>query len=70
MIKMLSYIIACILTVLLVCILYPIACIFWFMGMVGKIVGIVSEWIFTHTNQMIKNLWADLRHTSDIEKID
>lgn len=70
MIKMLSYIIACILTVLLVCILYPIACIFWLMGMVGKIVGIVSEWIFTHTNQMIKNLWADLRSTSDIEKIN
>ena len=62
MIRGLSFIIACILTVLLAMILYPIAAIFWFIGIVGDVVGVISKWIFTHANRMIQYLWADLRN--------
>mgnify|MGYP006968292005 CR=1 FL=1 len=64
MVKILSVIIACILTVLLACMLYPIACLFWVIARVGKIVGIISEWIFSHANKAVKYLWADLRNVS------
>ena len=42
MIMVLSTIIAFILTALLVCLLYPVAVIFWFAGKVGEIVGIIG----------------------------
>ena len=61
MIKALSYVIAVILTVLLVCILYPIAGIFWIIGKIGDVVGVISDWIFTHANSAIKQLWSELR---------
>lgn len=64
MIMVLSTIIAFILTALLVCLLYPVAVIFWFAGKVGEIVGIIGNWIFNHTNAAIKYLWADLRNSS------
>ena len=64
MIFVLSFAIACILTVMLVCILYPIAGLFWVVGRLGKIIGIISDWIFNHANMMIKHLWADLRSSS------
>lgn len=64
MIVVLSTVIACILTALLACFLYPIAGLFWFLGKVGDIVGIIGNWIFTHANAAIKHLWADLRNSS------
>lgn len=64
MVRMLSFIIAFILTVLLVCILYPIAALFWVIGKIGKIVDIISDWIFVHANAAVKRLWADLRDSS------
>ena len=64
MIVVLSTIIAFILTALLVCLLYPIAVIFWFAGKIGEMVGIIGNWIFNHTNAAIKYLWADLRNSS------
>lgn len=64
MVKVLSFVIACILTMLLVCILYPVAGLFWLIGKIGKIVGIVSDWIFNHANTAVKYLWADLRSSS------
>ncbi len=64
MIVVLSTVIACILTALLACILYPIAGIFWLAGKVGEMVGIVGNWIFVHANAAIKHLWADLRNSS------
>lgn len=65
MVKMLSFIIAFILTVMLVCILYPIAALFWVIGKAGKIIGIISDWIFAHANSAVKHLWADLRNSSN-----
>lgn len=65
MIRGLSFIIACILTALLVCILYPIAAVFWFLGRIGYIVGLVSNWIFSHANAAIQQLWAELRNPGD-----
>ncbi len=64
MIVVLSTVIACILTALLACILYPIAGIFWFAGKAGEMVGIIGNWIFIHANAAIKHLWADLRNSS------
>ena len=62
MIRGLSFIIACIITALLVCLLYPIAVVFWFLGRIGYVVGLVSNWIFTHTNNIIGRLWSELRN--------
>ncbi len=56
MIVVLSTVIACILTALLACILYPIAGIFWFAGKAGEMVGIIGNWIFVHANAAIKHL--------------
>ena len=64
MIVVLSTVIACVLTALLACFLYPVAGLFWFLGKVGDIVGIIGNWIFTHANAAIKHLWADLRNSS------
>ncbi len=65
MIVVLSTVIACILTALLACVLYPIAGLFWFLGKVGEIVGIIGNWIFVHANEAVKHLWADLRSSSN-----
>ncbi len=66
MIVVLSTVIACILTALLACVLYPIAGLFWFLGKVGEIVGIIGNWIFVHANAAVKHLWADLRSSSNV----
>lgn len=63
MIKALSFVIACILTFLMVIILYPVAGFFWLIGKVGKAIGLVSDWIFEHANVAIKRLWSDLKST-------
>ena len=70
MIKGLSFLIACALTVLLVAILYPIAAIFWILGQIGYFVGMVSEWIFSHANTIIRRLWAELRNTQELPDDD
>lgn len=64
MVKALSFIIACVLTFLMVIILYPVAGFFWLIGKIGKIVDLVSDWIFEHANITIKNLWSDLKSNS------
>lgn len=66
MIKGLSFIIACILTALLVMILYPIAATFWAIGVIGDVVGTISKWIFAHANRTIQYLWAELREDHNI----
>lgn len=63
MIRALSYVIAVIITLLLVCLLYPVACLFWVLGALGRIVGGISDWIFVHANNTIRNLWAELRNS-------
>lgn len=65
MIVVLSTVIVCILTAVLACILYPIAGLFWFVGKVGEVVGIIGNWIFLHANAAVKHLWADLRNSSN-----
>lgn len=56
MVVAISYVIAVILTGLLACVLYPISGLFWLIGLLGKI----GENLFSFTNKMIKNLWADI----------
>lgn len=63
MIKAVSFVIACILTFLMVIILYPVAGFFWIIGKIGKVVDLVSNWIFEHANAAIKRLWSDLKST-------
>ncbi|MBE5872299.1 MAG: hypothetical protein E7294_13765 [Lachnospiraceae bacterium] len=63
MVLLLSYIIAIIITILLAIGLYPIAAFFWFIGIIGKMVGSLADFIFAHTNAGIKKLWEDIRHT-------
>jgi len=65
MVKVLSYIIAVVLTLLLALALYPIAILFWVLKWAGQIVGIISDWIFVHTNSAITRLWQDLKGSSD-----
>lgn len=61
MIRVLSFIIACIFTAVLALALYPIAAIFWAISLIGDAVGVFSHWIFTNANRIIKYLWADLK---------
>lgn len=61
MIRALSFIIACILTILLALALYPIAIIFWAISRIGDAVGFFSKWVFTLANRAIKYLWSDLK---------
>ncbi|MGN1339970.1 MAG: hypothetical protein ACI4WS_06725 [Oscillospiraceae bacterium] len=56
MVVALSYIFAVILTAVLACILYPVAGVFWLVGLLGK----VSEKMFQFSNNAIKKLWADI----------
>lgn len=63
MVIFLSYIIAVILTTVLAVILYPIASLFWVIGKIGYYIGIISKFIFFHTNSTIKKLWDDIRKT-------
>lgn len=56
MIVGLSYVFAVIITAVLACVLYPIAAVFWFIGLLGKL----GEMMFGATNHIIKKMWADI----------
>lgn len=56
MIVALSYILAVIFTVLVAVILYPIAAVFWVLGLFGKL----AEYIFALTKKAIAYLWKDI----------
>ena len=58
MVVALSYLIAIIITILLAIFLYPIAALFWCLGLFGK----VSEVLFSFTKQVISALWRDIRN--------
>ena len=57
MVNVLSKIIAVLITVILACVLYPIAAFFWILGIIGKL----SDNIFSFTNSVIKKLWSDIK---------
>lgn len=56
MIVGLSYVFAVIITAVLACVLYPIAAVFWFICLLGKL----GEMMFGATNHIIKKMWADI----------
>lgn len=60
MVVALSYVFAVILTAALAIVLYPIAAIFWIMGIFGRL----AEWMFSFTQKVISSLWKDLRNAS------
>ena len=65
MVILLSYLFAVILTVAQAIILYPIAAVFWILGLFGKI----SDKMFKFTKKAIAGLWKDLRETKNPEKM-
>ncbi len=65
MVILLSYLFAVVLTVALAIILYPIAAVFWILGLFGKI----SDKMFKFTKKAIAGLWKDLRETKNPEKV-
>ena len=65
MVVALSYLIAVILTVILAVLLYPIAGIFWGLGLFGRI----SDKLFGFTTKVIRSLWNDLRGISADENV-
>lgn len=58
MVVIFSKILAIILTVILACALYPIAAIFYVIGLFGMIGDTLFKW----TNNVIKKLWGDLKN--------
>lgn len=58
MVVALSYIFAVIITLALAVILYPIAGLFWFLGLFGK----MADWMFRFTKRAISSLWKDIRN--------
>lgn len=56
MVVALSYIFAVIITAALAIVLYPIAAIFWIMGIFGRL----AEGMFAFTQSAIQSLWKDL----------
>ena len=63
MVVVLSRMIAFIITVMLACVLYPIAAVFYVVGLFGK----MGSGLFNITNKMIKYLWNDLKHESGLD---
>ena len=59
MVVVISYIVAIILTVLLALTLYPVAAMFWVLGLLGKL----SDTLFSFTRKTIKGLWSDINNT-------
>lgn len=57
MVSVLSYLIAIIITIALAVFLYPIAGLFWMLGLFGK----VSDIMFKFTSRIIRSLWRDIR---------
>lgn len=66
MIVVLSYIFAFIVTMILACIMYPIAAIFFVFGKIGFFVDLISRKVFSAVNRAIKYLWADLANSKFI----
>lgn len=64
MVLVLSYLLAVILTVALAIVLYPIAAVFWILGLFGKI----SDKMFKFTKKAISRLWKDLKESKNPEK--
>lgn len=56
MVVILSYIIAVIISVVLAVVLYPIAGIFWILGLLGKIGDVMFDFI----TKTIKGIWRDI----------
>ena len=61
MVVALSYVIAVILSLFLAIALYPIAGLFWILGLFGKI----SDTMFNFTSKVIRSLWRDIRKMED-----
>lgn len=57
MIKALSYMFAVILTFAIAIILYPIAGIFWVLGLFGKI----ADFLFNFTKKVLSSIWREMR---------
>lgn len=57
MVFLISKMIAVIITVVLACVLYPIAAIFYVVGLLGR----AGDTLFKWTNMVIKGLWIDLK---------
>lgn len=66
MIVILSYLLAVILTLAMAIILYPIAAVFWVIGLFGRI----SDSMFAFTTKTISKLWQDLKDISREEEDD
>ncbi len=60
MVKLISYIVAVVLTVLIALILYPIAALFYLFSIIGKI----SDNLFKWANSTIKKLWKEVKESS------
>ncbi len=65
MVVALSYVFAVILTAALAIVLYPIAAIFWIMGIFGRL----AEGMFSFTQSVIKTLWKDLGNAKQASPI-
>ncbi len=63
MIVVLSYLLAILITLAVAVLLYPVAAVFWFLGLFGRI----SDNLFVFTRRIISSLWKDIRdiHQSD-----
>ena len=59
----LSYVFAVVITAILACILYPIAGVFWLIGLLGKL----GEKLFEFSNHAIKSLWADISNKKIVD---
>lgn len=70
MIVVLSYFIAIIITLVIGVLMYPIASVFWIVGVVGKMISGIADFIFRNTNSGIKKLWADIRHTKVVREVN
>ena len=67
MIKIISYIVAMMITVFLVGLLFPIAAICYILSILGDLLGKLSTVVFTFTKGLIKKLWSDLKDTADLK---
>lgn len=76
MVIALSYIIAVLITFLLAVILYPIAALFWALGVFGKMLvwvlvrlKKVSDYMFKFTTERIRSLWKDIGNINNAPTI-
>ena len=59
MVKLISYIVAIVLTALIALVLYPLAALFYLFSIIGKI----SDNLFKWANNTIKKLWNDVKES-------